>query len=526
MAIYTIEIEAHTGEGGVQTFYLADGQFNTGPGDLPANQHFHPSLQTPASFQRALFSTGSTSGASSIGYGEIVVVNAHGRYDAWPDYAFDGRPCIVKAIKTDPENGKPLWSYRDAPVLIRGTVETIDITDAFSTIRLRLYDRMTVLDKPLLTVKYAGTTTSGGLGVEGIEAQKDAVKPVIYGTKRNVVPVDVNPFDLIRQVSTRACTSIKVFDGGVALANVGDFATVAALTAATLVPSQYATCLALGLFRLGGSPVFPLTADVVAAGPVNAADIAREMLLDFGLTADDLDGPSFDALAAAAPASCGISVSGDTTAISAVGQVLASVGGWIISDNEGLFTVGRLDLPQGPPIAAFQEWQCRGNIERQAPSDSTSGIPAYRATVRYGQLGQTQGDGDLAGAVPPTVRADLALEWRSAMAESMAIKERHLLATEITVDTCLADGFDAQVEAARLLAIYGTRRDIWRIKVDMTALDYRFDDDGGDPFTMAIGLGSVVRLSASRFLTPYRDLVVIGRVEDCVNNRIQFDLWG
>ncbi len=106
------------------------------------------------------------------------------------------------------------------------------------------------------------------------------------------------------------------------------------------------------------------------------------------------------------------------------------------------------------------------------------------------------------------------------------MKERHLLAAEMTVDTCLADGFDALAEAQRLLGIYGTRRDVWRIRVDMTDTDYRVDDTAGDPFTMAIRLGSVVRLSASRFLTPYRDLVVIGRVEDCVNNRIQFDLWG
>jgi hypothetical protein len=43
---------------------------------------------------------------------------------------------------------------------------------------------------------------------------------------------------------------------------------------------------------------------------------------------------------------------------------------------------------------------------------------------------------------------------------------------------------------------------------------------------MAIRLGSEVQLSASRFLYPPRGLIVIGRVEDCVNNRIQFDLWG
>lgn len=161
MPIYTLELQGHDGAG-VVTFYAASDAFNTGPNDAPAHQHFHPSLETPANFERALFSAGATAGEASIGFGEIVLANAHGRYDAWPEISFDGRPCIVKTIPTDPHTGVPLWSYKDAPVLIRGTVENVDLTDAFTKVQLRLYDRLADLDRPLQVARYGGTTMAGG----------------------------------------------------------------------------------------------------------------------------------------------------------------------------------------------------------------------------------------------------------------------------------------------------------------------------------------------------------------------------
>ena len=229
MTIYAIEVQAHTGAGGVQTFYAADARLNTGAGDTPANQHFHPSLETPANFERHLFSDGTTSGASSVAFGEVVLANAHGRYDAWADYAFDGRPIIIRAMQQD-RYGEPVGLYRDAPIMIRGTIESLDITDAFKTVRLRIHDRLADLDaKPLLTTKYLGTTTSAGATAEGPATLKDTIKPRAYGLIRNVTPIDVNPFNLIRQVSDRACTSITVYDGGQPLTLQGDYATIAAL---------------------------------------------------------------------------------------------------------------------------------------------------------------------------------------------------------------------------------------------------------------------------------------------------------
>ena len=166
------------------------------------------------------------------------------------------------------------------------------------------------------------------------------------------------------------------------------------------------------------------------------------------------------------------------------------------------------------------------SIERLAPSDSNRGVPAYRIVVRYGQLGRVQGDNEVAGGVSAERRAALALEWRQEAAENAAVKDRYLQAQEMTFDTCLANAVDAQAEAQRLLAIYSVRRDVWRIRVDMAGLDYRADGGTGEPFAMQIGLGRTVSLFVERFLNPARAFVVIGRTEDCVADRILFDLWG
>lgn len=533
MAIYTLEIEADTGSG-IVTFYAASGAFNTGPDDVPAHQHFHPSLQTPANFERALFSSGTTTGASSIGFGDIVLVNAHGRYDAWADYAFDGRPCIIKAIPVDDLTKKPLWAYKDAPVLIRGTVDSLDVTDAYRTIKLRLYDRLSDLAKPLLTETYPGTVVAGKIvggvvqagGADGPASLKDQIKPAVYGVQGAVPPVDVNPFDLVRQVSHRACAVITVFDGGVALTAAGDFATVEALIGATIAAGSFGTCLALGLFRLGGSPAATVTADVTGAGGTSAAGIAQAIIQDAGFGAADLDEASFAALAALNPAPCGILVTGDRTVLDAATDVLRSVGGWIVSDSEGRFQVGRLELPATTPIAVFLEWQLRGDVQRVAPGDSNRGIPAYQVTVRYGQLATVLAETDIAGVVEGDQRTALQTEWRSAVVTLPAVQTRHLRAETLSFDTRLVNATDAQAEAQRLAGIYGTRRDVWRVNVDMAGIDYRVDSSVGQAQALPIDLGATVNLSLVRFIAPSKNLVVIGRVEDCVNDRIQFDLWG
>jgi hypothetical protein len=526
VTIYAIEVRAHTGAGGVQTFYAASAALNTDAGDTPANQHFRDTLQTPANFERHLFQDGTTSGASSVAFGEIVLVNADGRYDDWADYAFDGRPVIVRAIPQD-LLGRPKGLYRDAPIMIRGTIDSLDITDAFKTIRLRIHDRLADLDaKPLLTTRYLGTTTSAGATAEGPATLKDTIKPRAYGLIRNVTPIDVNPFNLIRQVSDRACASIAVYDGGQALSLNGDYASVSALTSASLSAGQYATSLALGLIRLGGTPAFAVTADVVAAGARDAASLVQQILADFGIAAGDIDTASIAAQTAKNGASCGLWVNDERTALAAISSLLRSVGGWIVPNSLGAFTVGRLEAPSSAPVAAFVEWQLRGEVKRIVPSDTNGNIPAYRVTVRYGQLGTVFSEDQIAGAVTGARRAGLQQEWQEAKAEDTSVQAVHLLAQELSFDTCLTETADAVAEAARLLAIYKVRRDIWNFRVSVIGPNYRPPQNSAPVFAPALPMGAVISLQMDRFLTTPEPLVIIGRVDDAVADAIEFSAWG
>ena len=526
MTIYALELQAHTGAGGVKTFYAASAAYNTGAADTPAHQHFHPSLETPANFERHLFAEGSTGGASTIAFGEIVLANAHGRYDDWADYSFNGRPVIVRVLQQD-IFGAAKGLYRDAPIMLRGTIESLDITDVFKTIRLRIHDRLADLDKPLLTTRYAGTTTSAGATAEGPLTLKDTVKPRLYGLVRNLTPVDVNPFNLIRQVSDRPCSSIQVYDGGLPLTLNGDYASLAALTSASVAPGQYATCLVLGLIRLGGTPALGITADAIAAGPRDCASLVRQMLFDLGMVAADLDSASVATLTALNGASCGLWVNDDRTALTAILRMLQSVGAWLVANAQGVFVVGRLDLPADKaPVAAFKEWQLRSEIKRMAPNDENGGIPAYRCTVRYAQLATAMTEDQLAGAVTGARRAALQLEWQESVAEDASVKVMHLQAKELTFDTCLTEPADAAAEAARRLAIYRARRDIWQFRVSVLGPGYMPSQGGVDPFAPTLRVGSIVSLQMTRFLKTAKPLVLIGRVDDAVADAIEFSAWG
>lgn len=509
MTIYTVEMQADTGNG-IATFYAATEGFNTGPGDTPPNQHFRPTLKEAANFERALFQRGGLTGAPEIGFGQIVLINADGRYDALADYALAGRPCVIKAVET------PRASYASAMVLVRGRVESVDVTDVFRTIRLRLYDPLVDLDRPMLTAAYAGTTNAGGQGVEGTTDLAATLKPRLYGTRANVAPVSVNPFDLIYQVSLAPVASIAVYDGGLPLVLAGNDATPAALASATMAPGEYRTCLSQGLFRLGGTPARAVTADVVegAGGDARgAAGIALRMLLDAGVSPSALDTASFDALHAANPAPCGVMVQGDTTLLAAVSSLLSSVGAWMVSTAQGLLTVGRFGAPAELPVATLEEWQLHGDIERNAAGSDDTGIPTWRVVVRYGQLGVVQGEGDLAGAVPAERRAALALQWREAAAEDPAIKARWLNAPVLTIETNLTTQADAQAEAERLLALFKVKRSLWRVRVDTR-------------FALGIELGETVSLRMHRFIPTGARFVVVGRIDDTNANRVQLDLWG
>jgi len=499
--IFLVEFDVHDGVS-ASKLYVSTHGISSGPNDVPANQYYRSRLESVGRIERSMFgnsdgvSGGTTGGQSEVGFGNVSVINgAPGGFeefiDDWKDLAFRAVTIMSLTGRTQP--------FAQRVTRFVGPVEQLVSTNALQQFDIIIHDRLKDLDKPLLVNQYLGTTNFGGLGtVEGDADMKDQIKRKVWGSQHNIECIDVNHYDLVRQVSDGPVVSIVAYDGGVALTNDGDVGSLSALFAASVLPGHYVTCVALGLFRLGTSAAGAVTADVVeGATPAlrTAGQIARRMLTWFQSmypgTTTILSASDVTALDTLNSAECGIMVADTETALSAVTRVLNSVGAWMLpqSENSTMFDCGRLDLPTGQAVASYDfDDNIGGTPERIESGDDSKGVPAWKVIVKYDQLGLVQRGGDLFGAVTendPLRVAYLAQEWRQASAEDEDVLDQWPQAPTITVETRLLTQAAAAAEAARLLAIYKRPRDIWRIKVPMS------DDPADDP-----GIGEVVELTS------------------------------
>lgn len=537
--IFLCEFEVHDGTS-ISRLYVGTHGIRSGPSDAPSNQYYEPRLASVGRIERSMFgggdgvSGGTTGGQSDVGFGNISVLNGTPYGDAelidhWKDFAF--RTVTIKSLTGLTQ------SFAQAITRFVGSIEQLVSTNALEQFDLIIHDRLQDLEKPLLVNKYAGTTNFGGVStVEGDVDLKDQIKPRIWGAVHNAPCVAVNPFELVWQVSDGPVASIVVYDGGVNLLNEGTVGSLAALFAANPAAGRYVTYLAQGLFRLGSPNVGAVTADVVEGATVasrSAAQIAARVLATFQANYPTVSAalPAADvaALDAVNAAQCGILVTDTESALAAITRILNSIGAWMLpqSNSTSLFNLGRLDLPSGAPVASYDfDNNIDGNPQRVESGDDSKGVPAWKIIVRYDQVAVVQTAGDLFGVVTendPVKVSYLGTEWRQASVENAAILAIWPNAPTITVDTRLLLQADAQAEAARLFTFYGSRRDIWRIKVPMS------DDPQDDP-----GIGEVVELTSrggrmglgreAGFGELYR---VLGRVDDFDDvPTLELTLWG
>lgn len=471
-----ILIEVGTSGG---TRYFATEAYTSGSSDTPPNQFYDNRVKSAGSIEQHLFGSGdgSSDGGSSVGLGNVTLLNGtpYGGTGTIDDLLSVALTSIK--IKSIVDSSKSLSS---ATTWFVGTIESLTSTKALSQFDLVLHDRLSDLNQPLLLATYAGTTTSTGLGIEGNVGLTGQVKQKIWGTKNNAPCINVNEFDLLYQVNDGAVSSIVVKDGGIALSNAGDFPNLAALLAATLIPGQYATCLTLGIFRLGGQAVAAVTANVVEGSTLasrSCAQIASRIVAWFASVYPDI-APSISSASIAAldvknSAECGVLVTSNENALSVLQRLLKSVGGWILPDNTSttLFNIGRLDTSFGTSVATFDlEDNLNDEVERVETGDNGNGIPAGRVIVKYDQIGVVQTGGELYGNVSSSDRSYLGQEWRQtpAAVNSATVTQYGGKAPTITIETCLVNSADAVAEAARELAMRSVRRDCYRMKLPLT----------------------------------------------------------
>lgn len=515
---YLIELDAYDMFAGEETtLYFSSSGFNTAADDSLPNQHFTPAIKEPGNYDRAMFSQGTTHGQISVGAGYIELVN-DGQLDGLRNYAFDGYSLRIRTVDTV----KP--SYDDAVLVFEGTTEQVELSWSKATVRIR--DRLAELDVPLQGSLFAGTTIAGGMNeAEGRpDDLKGRPKPTTWGAPQLVPAIEPNMFDRIYAVGQNGLSGIsEVRDRGVALTATGsNYASVATLRAASIPAGRYATALSLGLIRTGSAPAGQLTIKPLegsGVGQRTAAQIARRMLLTKGLIEGvDFLASDVAALDALNSAEIGYWVGADEMqALTAVQEVLGSIGGTIMPDRLGIFRMIRFGAPTAhPPITLTHSEILEGGrgIQLLATGDQGRGVPAWRVNMRYGRNWSVLSRSDLDTATTDGFKAFAGEEWRMAVAQAPSVKAAHRLSPELTFDSYFINEADAQDEADRRLGLHAVRRDRLQVPVKSFVVEQ-------------VDLGTVVRLQLDRFgLDAGKPFMVIGIGEKFSTGVTTLDLWG
>ena len=476
------ELAIEDSEGGAAIF-AASTEFITRSSDTPANTPFLGTLLRPVKFSRSLINSDGF-GKISVGYGEIELINAEADYDSIVEgFGVDGRRIVLKAgARTDVRTVAPYAEFVTVADLQATGWQADD-----EVLRIAVRDKSYLLEVPTQPNVYDGT---GGLnGYADLVGKR---KPLALGDGAsgfgaNASPVLVIPAELVYHLNDGAVLTIPaVYDSGFELTATSDYATLALLRAATLVAGQYATCLALGCLRLGGAANGKITCDYTTTAQT-LADIVRAVVENAAdVVAADFDDATFDLLNVLKPAAMRYYL--DENSDETLAQTLANLmglTGWAGFTRLGYFEVRRFEGPGIAPVETFDQYDLVSIQRESLPSGIDPIVQRIRVTGAYNFTPQT--GTELVGSVTendPDRASYLAQPYRLASTsddEATAILANHPLAKDPEpVVLYFADEADAQDEADRLFALYGTDRALYRFVVK----DRAFIVDVGDTISL------------------------------------------
>jgi len=447
-------------------------------------------------------------GSFTSANGELDLSNTDGAYDFLiQGFAIDGRQITVKiGIEGD--------SYDSYYTVFSGTATDWVVQE--DVVKILLADNSYKLSATVQPNLYGGTG-----GVDGTTDLLGKRKPRAFGYVNNVSPPLVIPASLVYQINDGPVSAVTaVYDRGSALTAGADFATVALLLAATIAAGHYATCNALGYFRLNSTPVGTITADVSGdnTGGIftsTSSDIVQRIVSTTGTipVPDGLYLPSFASVLAQQPAPVGFWVAPDDTNTIAdvLAAIMGGIGGWAGFRRSGKLEIGIFLSPFGvAPNASYDQVDVI-KIQRQALPTSLSPPPyRFRCAYQHNWTVQT----DIAGSVGAARASFLAQADRYSESTNTAILIDHPIAQDTTpIASYFLNQIDAQAESDRLLALYNSNAAIYRFSV------------GVQPF--ALDLGEVVKITYPRWdITLGRALRIVEMTDNAQSNTIEVVGYG
>lgn len=514
-AFALVELDVTIDESSAFRVAAATDEFVTRSTDSPANAPFLGTLRKSLAIDQSIVGSRGF-GEIAVTVGELEMINTEADYDVLinrPGYGIAGRRVLIKAGRiVDGE----VEAYNNFVTIADLTATGWHVDDEI--LRVTLRDNSYKLEVPAQPEVYAGTGhLEGGTEVSGKR------KPWAFGRFPNVTPAPVIPAELVYQVSYRAIQQVDaVYDSGVALTLDADYVTSALLRAATLLPGEYATCLAEGLIRLGGSPdgVVTCTGRGDSAGSyveTTASIVRRIVTVAASVTdPDDLDVSSFSLvnIQQAAPIGYYLDYQSDEMVVDSVRKLMGSIGGWGHWLRSGLFAVRRFAAPSIAPISYYDQYDMLA-VPKREPLPSAVDPPPKRFRIRYDRNWTLQESGVVA-VVSDDRRAWLATPGRLAStsdADATEILADYPLAQDPEpIEAYFALEADAQAEADRLLALYRDNRALYRIRVKNRVF--------------AHDLGQVINLAYPRFdLDSGVSTVIVELKDDSSENETEMLLF-
>ncbi|MGF7176999.1 hypothetical protein [Azospirillum doebereinerae] len=462
--------------GAVRLLPFSDTGFTSEPGDSLPNTYFVRRIETPLSAKRSLFAGTAIGGYSETSFGRATLANDDGALDGLAELEWDGRRVeILHTAKQRP-------TLADFGVLFSGAAEQLVLGDE---IAIELRDLLVLLDVPASRGQFGGTG-----GIDGTSELKGREKPWLIGRRRQIEPVLIDAARNVYMIDPAGFSALLaardmgvVYGGG-----VNDYASHAALIAATVPATGIATAKAAGLIRLGQKPAgrFTVDAEGVTVGGswiYRFADLVRHLVIAMTtLTAADLDAASFTAFNALQPAVLGYWCDGANVpqVRAAIDELAESVGAyWGFGENR-LLGLGRYDGPAASADFTFDERHIieltPRAVERRMKTLKL-GYRPFAATITDADLAQVNVTAADREALPNEYR------WTSVGTHAGAAAAS-LLAREEEVKTLFDLEAAAVAERDRRLALYGAKVKAFEVVV---------------PLTLGLEVGHTVRLTDARY---------------------------
>lgn len=484
--------------GGTTTFYFGTSGYVTKPTDTPANTYIAPRIKSVGSFRRELFSGSRVTGAVRPSFGEIVLMNGDGGLDAWMGYAISGSKVTVRIGAEDA-------AYPAGYTTVYIAYAQHLIAD-FSDIRLRLRDRLLLLDQPLVTSQFLGT---GGL--EGSSAMAGKLKQWVSSDPCFFPPILVDATLQLYFVQSTGSgglgSSFKIFEGAIEITRGADYPDAATCISTSPTAGQCRFWFGTGgngpvYVRLGSVPTLDLRVKGFGYHSSGSAWTFNLLVAQAGISGGSGSGAVVAQL-----------IDDNSTYLNVMEDACKVYFGYFGMTRLDTFVSGFLAVPAVTAVYSFNQHNAKG-WSRSPVQDMDAPVWSVNANV-----GKTYPSNLAAGASTTNKEIMSRAPWWCSIAKTdSAVKLANPGAVAAVVE---ANGrhFQNSVDQDNFLNGYfdrfGVRRDFYTCTVELT------------PSTIALELHDTVEIKLPRFgLDAGKKMRIITQQIDCDNRQITYGMWG